>query len=82
MIIRWKINSELRNDFDLTNLDKDKSDETIFGLKFKQFAISDKLPLKMFNNYFSLGADAAMALEFHQSRGLQNKELEIIFLNN
>lgn len=34
----------------------------------------DALPLKVLNNYFSIGADAKIALDFHSARGIFQME--------
>ena len=41
----------------------DDDSEKLFGDKIK-----DKLPLEVMNNYFSIGADAKIAYDFHEAR--------------
>ena len=60
-----------------------KNDETSPGSDIKLTGeVKDKLPLNVMNNYFSIGADAKIALDFHSARGRIFKKFFSTFRNS
>ncbi|KAK7497166.1 hypothetical protein BaRGS_00011460 [Batillaria attramentaria] len=64
---------------DRWNIDVQENDEAA-GEEGEEGVASD-LPLSVFNNYFSLGADAHVALEFHESREANPEKFNSRFRN-
>ncbi|KAI6193667.1 Diacylglycerol kinase [Aphelenchoides besseyi] len=73
---RWRLDVQPNTNVDTTASPHGDSDDHPFN-----DAVQSTLPLTVMNNYFSIGADAHVALQFHHSRSANPQMLNSRFKN-